>query len=449
MLFSPLFVPDRLSEAVDETAWIQAMLDAEGALARAEAQVGVIPAKAAEEIARRCVAEHFDAVTIAVEARSTGNPAEPLVRALRRLVPEQSARYVHYGATSQDIVDTASMLVTKRSLAHIELDLGRLAAALAELADEHRETLMVGRTLLQQALPITFGLKAAGWLAGVSRAHTGLRRLHGDCLTAGLGGAAGTLAALGNAGIAVLGEFARLLGLAEPDLPWHTERSRVAEIGAALGRTAGALDKIALDITLLAQTEVGEVVERSSGRRGASSTMPQKRNPVCSVMVRACARQAQANAELLMRTMAQEHERATGAWQAEWPALSAALAYTGGAAAWLGEVIAGLEVDQARMRAHLDDSRGLLMAERVAFLLSEHIGRDEAHDVIRAASGLVSAGKSGFRAVLLADDQIRRHLSAEEIDEAMDPATYLGAAPSFIDRALARYRYSDDSPEEG
>jgi 3-carboxy-cis,cis-muconate cycloisomerase len=405
MLFSPLFLQDRLRDAVAEAAWIQAMLDAEAALVRAEAQAGVIPMAAAEEIVRCCLAECFDPETIGVEARTIGNPAEPLVRALRRPIPESAARYVHHGATSQDILDTAGMLIVKRALALIEPALTRLGAGLAYLAEEHRDTLMVGRTFLQQALPITFGLKAAGWLAGATRAQAGLQLLHDDCLAVELGGAAGTLAVLGDTGIAVLREFAQLLQLAEPDLPWHSERSRLAQIGAALSQTAGTLDKTALDIALLAQTESS--------------------------------------------SMAQEHERGVGTWQAEWQALSGALAFTGGAAMWLGEVVAGLEVDPVRMRAHLDDSHGLVMAERVALLLGERIGRDEAHQLIRAASGRATAGKGTFRAVLLADDEVRRYLSVEEIDAAMDSTTYLGATHRFIDRALARHRLSDGSRLEG
>jgi 3-carboxy-cis,cis-muconate cycloisomerase len=216
----------------------------------------VIPALAGEEIASCCVGGSFDIATISMEARQVGNPVEPLARALRQRVPEGSARYVHYGATSQDVLDTASMLITKRALVFIEQDLAQLADALCRLADEHRDTLMVGRTLLQHALPITFGLKAAWWLAGVTRAQAALQRLHDNCLAAELGGASGTLAALGDAGVAVLREFAQLLHLAEPDLPWHTERTRMAEIASALGLVAGATDKIALDVALLSQTEV-------------------------------------------------------------------------------------------------------------------------------------------------------------------------------------------------
>lgn len=440
MLFSALFVPSRLSDAVSERAWLQAMLDAEGALARAEANLGVIPAAAAEEIERCCVVERFDAGAIGVEARQVGNPVEPLVRDLRRLTSAEASRYVHFGATSQDILDTASMLVARQALAVVEGDLAGIADRCASLATDHRDTLMVGRTLLQHALPITFGLKAAEWLAGLTRVRAGLHRLHTECLAAELGGAVGTLASLGDMGVDVLHEFARSLGLLEPELPWHTERTRVSEIASALGRTAGVVDKIALDITLLAQTEVGEVTESGEGRHGGSSTMPQKHNPVGSVLTRACAREAQAYAEVLTRSMAQEHERAAGAWHAEWQSLTGALAFTGGAAAWLCDVMNGLEVHPEHMRHNLDATHGLVMAERITLLLSERMGRDEAHGLVRSLSWLATGENRTLRESLLADGDVRRHVSVEEIESAMEPATYLGSTHAFIDRALSLHQ---------
>jgi 3-carboxy-cis,cis-muconate cycloisomerase len=447
VLFAPLFVPDQVAEAVGDRAWLQAMLDVEAALARAEASAGIIPAAAAETIAGCCRAERFDPGEIALQARGTGNPAEPLVRALRRAVREDAARYVHHGATSQDILDTAGMLVARAALKMIEAELAALAAALAGLARGHGDTLMAGRTLLQQALPVTFGLRAALWLSGVTQAHAALRRVRNECLAAQLGGAAGTLAALGEPAIRVLRDFARQLNLREPDLPWHTERSRIARIGAELMVTAGALDKIALDITLLAQTEVGEVSEGGAG--GGSSTLPQKRNPVGAVMTRACAREALAGAETLVRAMGQELERGAGSWQAEWPALTSALAYTGGDASWLRTSVESLQVHPERMRANLEVSNGLVMAERVALLLSERIGREEAHALIRQASDRVTAGEGSLGEVLAADEEVRRHLSREDIDRAMDPAMYLGASQTFIDRALAVWGSAEPNSSVG
>jgi 3-carboxy-cis,cis-muconate cycloisomerase len=440
MLFSSLFLPDRVSEALDDRAWIAAMLYIEARLALVEAELGLLPAEAANAIAVQCRVDQFDVPAILREGRDTGNPVEPLVRALRRLVPVDAAQFVHLGATSQDILDSASMVLTGRAVFIMSSDLTAAAATLARLAEDHRHTLMAGRTLLQQAVPVTFGLKAAQWLSGVMRARAVLQRLPGEVLAVQLGGAAGTLASLGDRGTAVLHDFARALGLLEPAMPWHTERSRMAEIGAALALTAGVLDKIALDIVLLAQTEVGEVVESGSGRRGGSSTMPHKHNPVRSILVRACARQAQAQADLLIRGMAQEHERAAGTWQAEWPALSGALAAMGGAAAWLREALDGLEVRPDRMRTNLDATRGAIMAERIAPLLSGAMGREEAHNCMRTLTERAQREGTDMKELLLADETVRQHLSAEEIERAMDPASYLGSTDAFIDRVLAQYR---------
>jgi 3-carboxy-cis,cis-muconate cycloisomerase len=444
MLFSSLYLPAHLSEAVGDRAWVEAMLQAEAALARAESEVGIIPRAAADTIAAWSDVDRFDVPAILGEAREAGNPAEPLVRAVRRAVAGDAAQYVHLGATSQDILDTAAMLVTQRALWFIDEDLGAVAATLARLADEHRDTVMAGRTLLQQAVPTTFGLTAAQWLAGVLRARDALARLHDTTLAVQLGGAAGTLAPLGEAGPEVLRAFAHTAGLAEPALPWHTERTRMGEIAAALSLAAGTLDRIALDIILLAQTELGEVAEASTERRGGSSTMPHKQNPVGSVLVRACAREAQAQADLLMRSMAQELERAAGAWQAEWPALSGALAGTGGAAAWLREALAGLQVRPDRMRENLGVTGGLIMAERIAALLSRSLGREEAHRCMRRLSERAREAGCDLTEVLLEDETVRGALSEEEIREAMSPAGYLGSAEAFIDRALAIYKEQNE-----
>ena len=436
MLFSPLFLPQSLAEAVGDRAWLQAMLDAEAALARAEARAGLIPGPASEAIAACCRAGRFDSDVISLEARGVGNPVEPLVRALRRVVPDHAADFVHFGATSQDILDTAAMVIARQALLLIEDDLARLADTLAHLADGHRATLIAGRTLLQHALPITFGLKAAQWLGGVTRARAALRRLHGDALAVQLGGAVGTLASLEGAGVAVLHYFAVELQLAEPALPWHTERTRVVEIGTGLALTAGSLDKIALDIVLLAQTEVGEVAEAGEGRHGGSSTLPHKRNPVGAVLTRAAVRQAQASAEVLMRGLAQEHERAAGAWHAEWQALSGALAFTGGAAAVLREVVAGLVVRPERMRQNLGATRGLIVSEHIAALLAESVGREAAHDIVRHLSRQSHDTGESLKDILLGDPTVNSHLPPEAIEEALNPASYLGSAGAFIDRML-------------
>jgi 3-carboxy-cis,cis-muconate cycloisomerase len=442
-LFGPIFVPDGFREAVSGRAWLRAMLDAEGALAVAEARVGLIPADAAEVITECCDASRFDPGEIGQAARASGNPVPPLVRALTQRVSEASeeaARYVHKGGTSQDITDTAAMLVARRALDLILAELDGTAAACARLAREHRGTLMAGRTLLQQALPTTFGLKAAGWLVAVLEAKQRLLEVRSSKLTAQLGGAAGTLASLGSSGISVLGEFARELDLAEPAVPWHTDRTRIAEVGGALSLAAGVLGKIALDVILMAQTEVGEVAEPAGEGRGGSSTLPHKRNPVLSVTAAANVRRVQDLSRTLAGAMVQEHERAAGAWHAEWEALSDALALTGGAAAAMREATEGLEVDPGKMRKNLDETNGLLLAENVTTVAAERLGRLKAHDLVKAACHRALEEGKPLREELLEDTEIGRLLPEEEIDAALDPAGYLGSAEEFVDRALDLYR---------
>jgi 3-carboxy-cis,cis-muconate cycloisomerase len=386
--FDALFVPDSIRETVSGRAWLEAMLEAERALAVAEARAGVIPETASGKISKACDAAGFQFEEIAAAGRPVANPVEPLVRALREAVGGDAARYVHWGATSQDVLDTASMLVARRSLGLIRAELDAVAAACARLAEDHRRTVMAARTLLQQAVPTTFGLKAASWLVGVVEARA---RLAAVRLAAQLGGAAGTLAALGEKGPEVLKLFASELGLAEPAVPWHTVRVRIGELGGALDLAAGACAKIALDVTLLAQTEVAEV---STGDDGRSSTMPHKRNPASAVLALACARQAHAHAGVLTASLVQEHERATGAWQAEWEALSGALAYSGGAAAATRRTLDALGVDEERMRQNVREET---LSEAAAFQ-SDGVGR------------------------------------------ALEPSDYLGSASLFVDRALELYR---------
>jgi len=416
-VFDRIFVSEELLEAVSDRAWLQALLDAERALAAAEARAGVIPADAADAIAAACHADRFDPAELAERARRAGNPVEPLVHALTEAVEDDAARYVHWGATSQDILDTAAMLVSRVALDLILERLVGVATQCARLADAHRSTPMAGRTLLQQAVPTTFGLKAAGWLIGVLDARRALVRAR-ETLAVQLGGAAGTLAPLGEHGLEVAGFFAEELALQEPVAPWHTNRVRVAELGAGLAVAAGVVAKIGLDLALMSQAEVGEVAEAEGG---ASSTMPHKRNPVGSALAIACARHVNAHASTLIAALPQEHERAVGAWHSEWPALTGALAFTGGAAEATLRALDGLEVDAERMRANMELSGDAVIAEQASFLLAERVGRREAYELVARAAG------SG------------RPL-AEELDLDLEPTSYLGSAEAFVDRALAAYR---------
>jgi 3-carboxy-cis,cis-muconate cycloisomerase len=430
--FSAIFMSQELRAAVSDRAWLQGMLDAERALAQAGVAVGLVPQVAATRIAEVCRAELYDPARLAEDGRRVGNPAEPLVRELRAAVGDEVANFVHLGATSQDIVDTAAMLVSRRTGDLVLTELDRLADGCAALARAHRSTPMAARTLLQQAVPTTFGLKAAGWLDAVVHARGRLAAVRDERLAVQLGGAAGTLAALGDRALEIVHIFARELDLAEPPLPWHANRQRIAELGAALGMAAGAAAKIGGDVVLLAQSEVAEVAESSSG---GSSTMPQKRNPVRSTLAVACARLANAHAGALLGDLAHEHERGVGGWHAEWEALSGALAFAGGATEAAADAVTGLEVDDERMRANVDASGGLVLAERVAFALTPRLGRSEAHEVVAEA-----ARSSSFRDALAADARVG--LAQEELDALLDPVGYLGAAEALVDRALRAYEDS-------
>ena len=427
--FEDILVPDDLRDAVSDRAWLAALLEAERALASAEAIAGVIPPDAARAIADRCRPELFDAAALAgcrPRRRQPGRAARPRARRGGR---RGASAFVHVGATSQDIMDTAAMLVSKRALQLVCGRLGAAAARCAELTGAHRSTVLAGRTLLQHAVPTTFGLKCAVWLVALMDARDGLERIRRDRLAAQLGGAAGTLAALGDRGLEVARLFAYELGMPEAAMPWHADRQRIAELGTALATTAGAAAKIAGDIVLLSQTEVGEVAE---GAGGASSTMPQKHNPVASVRAVACARQARGHASVLLAAVDGEHERAAGAWQSEWAALSGALACAGGAAAHVAEALAGLEVDADRMRQNLDATGGMVLAERVSQVLAPRLGRAAAHDVVSDA-----AATGSFRWALVADGRVG--LTTDEVDALLDPDAYLGSAEALIDRALGRY----------
>ncbi len=428
--FAALYVPDELGDAVSGRAWLGAMLEAERALARAGELAGVVPADAAKAIAVACEVDRYDWATLLREGRAVGNPAEPLVRALVERVGEDAGRYVHLGATSQDVVDTAAMLVARRCLGLVLAELLRVADASAALARAHRDTPMAGRTMLQQAVPTTFGLKAAGWLVATLDAAGRLSDVRANGLAAQLGGAAGTLAALGDRALDVSAQFAAELELPEATLPWHSNRVRVADLGAALALCCGVASKVGLDLELLAQTEVGEV--RFPGAGGGSSAMPQKQNPVDAMWARTAAALGHSNASVLIAAPAAEHERAGGGWQAEWDALSAGLAATGGAVAALARALETLEVDAARMRANLDLSGGAIVSERVALVLTERMGRTAARSLVREAA---AEGGAVAEALAAADTG----LSAAELEAALDPTTYAGAAGALVDRALARH----------
>jgi 3-carboxy-cis,cis-muconate cycloisomerase len=430
-LFGQLSGGSAADRQLDGAAWLAALLDAERALALAQARAGVVPAEAAEAIAAACRPERYDVASLGERAVAAANPVVPLVKDIGAQVPASAAGYVHFAATSQDMMDTAAALVARRALRPVREDLAAAADGCAALAGEHRDTLMVGRTLLQHALPTTFGLKCAGWLVALDQARAGLAAAP---LPAQLGGAAGTLAALGTAGPRVVREFAAELELPEPALPWHTNRVRVAQLAGALGTVYGALEKIALDVVLLAQSEVAEVAEAPGHQagHGGSSAMPHKQNPAAAVLVRAGTRRVPALVSTLLATMAQEHERAAGSWQAEWEPLTELLRLVGGAARRTRDMLGGLRVDAARMRRNVAAAGDALLSEAVATRLAPGLGRAKAQQLVRDAL----AGGESLHTLLRAHTD----LTAEQVAQALDPAAYLGSAAELVDRALAARR---------
>jgi 3-carboxy-cis,cis-muconate cycloisomerase len=443
-LFSGIF--GRGGVDTGDQAWLQAMLDTEAGLARALERAGLAEPGAGAAVTAAAQADAFDAAGLGRQATLTGNPVAALVRELSAMVPPEAAGAVHQGATSQDIIDTAAMLLARQALSAVAADLTVVASAAAGLAAAHRDTIMIGRTLLQQAVPVTFGLVAAGWLTGLDDAREALSRVRAERLAVQFGGAAGTLASLGGAGRQVAALLADELGLTRPVLPWHTDRLRVLDLAGACAGAAGVLGKVARDITLLAQSEVAEVREGDGqgAARGGSSAMPHKRNPVAAVALLGCTRQVPGLLASLAAAAEQEHQRAAGAWHAEWQPLGDLLRLTGSAASWGAELLAGLEVDPARMRRNLEATRGMPMAEHVSSLLGPALGRIAAHDLVAQASARAAGAGLDLRDALLDSAEIRQRLeaagiTAEQIGSALDPAGYLGSAGEFVDAALTAH----------
>jgi 3-carboxy-cis,cis-muconate cycloisomerase len=422
------------------TARLQAMLDVEAALAEAAAALEIIPRSAVRAIHDACRAELYDSAAIAVAARRAGNLAIPLVRDLTRRVAaadSDAARYVHWGTTSQDIIDTALVLQLRDSIPAIVEDLTRAAEAAAGHARRHANTPMAGRTWLQQATPVTFGLKAAGYVDALDRVARGIRSALNGALVLQFGGASGTLAALGDRGVPVATHVAAALRLEVPAVPWHAQRDRLAALCCALGVAAGTAGKIARDVALLAQTEIGEAHEGSSD--GGSSTMPQKQNPVGSAAVLAAALRTPGLVATVLAAMPQEHERALGGWQSEWDTIPELVVLTADAAAAIADVLEHLVLDPARMRANLDASGGLPLAEAVAMRLAPRLGRQEAQALVERAARRAAGERRTFADVLAEDPQIAAILDRRAIDETLAPENYLGSTSAFIADVLARH----------
>jgi 3-carboxy-cis,cis-muconate cycloisomerase len=446
-LLSKLFGAPGAQECLGDRAQLQGMLDFEAALARAEARVGVIPAQAGQTIGRKCRAELFDIGSLAEGAEKAGNTAIPVVAALTSLVAAEdpaAARYVHFGATSQDAMDTGLVLQLRQFAGHLSVDTDRLSKALARLARTHKETVLPGRTWLQQASPVTFGLKAAGWLDVVQRHAERLADLRVSALVLQFGGASGTLASLGSRGLEVAEALARELDLALPALPWHAHRDRLAELAAFLGLLAGTLGKIGRDLSLLMQTEVAEAFEPAGEGRGSSSAMPHKRNPVASAVALAAATRAPGLVATLLAGMVQEHERGLGGWHAEWETLPELASLVAGSLRHLAEAMEGLEIDAAQMRANLEAKGGVALAEAATAVLAPRLGRPEAHEVVGRASRRALETRRTLLETLASDPGVTAHVSRADLAAALEPSAYLGMATTFVDRVLAAYGHEED-----
>jgi len=439
-LIDALATTEPLAELFSNQSVLKAMLDFEAALARAEARLGIIPQSAADAISAAAVASNFDPAVLAHDTLRAGTPGIPIAKALTdrvRSTNPVAAAFVHWGATSQDVADSALVLLLRRAQPLLDADLERTEQALTQLSNQHANTVMLGRTLLQAAPPITLGLKAAGWQAAVRRGRRRLNHSFTDALVLQFGGATGTLAALGDQGLAVSQALAEELDLAHPEAPWHSHRDRLGALVCACGVAAGTLGKMARDLSLLMQNEVGEAAEPGGYGRGGSSTMPHKRNPIGCSLTLAAANRTPGLVASFLSGMIQEHERGLGGWQAEWPTVCSLIQATGLAAASMAEVTTGLTVEPARMRANIDATRGVVFAEHAMILLGKALGRDQAHRLLEEATR-ESAGK-GLRLteVLAAMPEITKHLDAREIQGLDDPQQYLGSAEGFRQRQLA------------
>lgn len=423
-----------------DAAWVQRMLDAEAALARAEEAAGLIPPGTAGRIEAACRAEHFDAAAIAAQGAVAGTPVIPLVRMLVERVEGDAANYVHLGATSQDIIDTGLMLQMRDALDLLANQLVRLGGYCADLAEHHRATPTVARTLGQHAVPMPFGLKAAQWLAAVTHHLERMRALRDIHLVAQLGGAGGTLGALGPGGARVVRHFAQELGLAEPDLPWHTRRDGIAEIVCALGVLAGAMAKIATDLVLLSQTEVAEVGVAAEGEKGTSSAMPHKQNPIDAALARTAAAHAIGMVPVVIGAMAQEHERAAGGWQAEWDAVPRTFCATASALQRVTDAVAALRVDPEQMHAIAELTDGRTLSEVLSATLTPRLGRGPALRLIAEASTAAGDEGQSFPDALRGRLAALGTLDTQSIDGLFDPANAAGSSDVFIDRVIDRFR---------
>ena len=437
-VFRHIFSTEAMRQVFSDEARVQYYLDIEAALAKVQGRMGIIPAEAAEEIIAHCHAEQFDMQKLKTATERIGYPVLPVVQQLVGLCRDGLGEWCHWGATTQDITDTATVMQIRAALDLIEADLKAISTALAGLAKQYRDTPMAGRSNLQQATPITFGYKCAVLLAGFQRHLERLRELRPRVLVGEFSGATGTLASLGAEGLAVQEALMAELGLGQPEIAWHTMRDRIAEAGCFLGLVTGTLGKISMDVKLMMQTEVEEVYEPFHEGRGSSSTMPQKRNPIASNYIHACISMVRQHVAALLDAMVEDHERSTGPWEIEWIAVPEIFCLTAGALKHARNIVEGLQVDPVRMRANLDLTKGLTQSEAVMMGLGPALGRQLAHDLVYDICREVIAGKGTFLDLLAGHPQIAPHLTREQLAGFLDPANYVGLSGEMVDRVLAR-----------
>ncbi|MGJ5181190.1 3-carboxy-cis,cis-muconate cycloisomerase [Bradyrhizobium oligotrophicum] len=435
LLFRDAFGTPRMRAVFSDHALISRYVEVEIALAKAEARCGVIPQQAADDIARLTDIAAFDLDLLRQETDIVGYPILPLVHQMVKQCGD-AGRYVHWGATTQDIMDTAVILQVRAGLEIIEADIAELRRILADLSRRYRDTPMAGRTHLQQALPVTFGYKTAIWLAMFDRHAERLAQLKPRVLVGEFAGAAGTLASLGDKGLEVQAALCAELGLGVPVSTWHVARDGLAEVVNFFGLVTGSLGKIALDIMIMASTEFAEVYEPFVKGRGASSTMPQKRNPISSELMLAACKGVRQHAGLMLDAMVQDFERATGPWHAEWMAIPESFVLTAGALHQAKFALGGLIVDEKRMADNLDISRGLIVAEAVMMGLAPQIGRQQAHDVVYDACRVVNENGGTLADALAASPEVAGRIDRATIDRLTSPRNYLGLAPEMVDRVL-------------
>ena len=439
-LFGSAFSSEPMRKIFSDENRVRKYLEFEAALATVQGRLGIIPADAAAEIAAHCVLDKVDMNELRRETERIGSPVLGLVHQLAAACKDGLGEYCHWGATTQDVTDTATILQVREALDLIKADLAALSKSLADLARRHRDTPMAGRSYLQHAVPITFGFKVAGVLSAVERHRQRLAELAPRVLVGEFAGAVGTLASLPAGGLDTQAALMSALKLGQPDIAWHSHRDRIAEVGCFLGLVTGTLAKLATDVKLMMQTEIGEASEPAASGRGSSSTMPQKRNPVSCVYIHACAAVVRQHVAALLEAMVSDHERASGAWQIEWISLPDAFLLTSGALTHARSLAAGLEVDAGRMRANLDLTHGLIASEAVMMGLAPHLGRGHAHDLVQALCMKAIEQHRPLFDILAETPEVTRHVDGDALRKLCDPARYLGLSAEMVDRVLAKLR---------